>query len=872
MLGARIGADSDLEYRRFVLLGDCPGAEVAAKDAPRTLRGAKCFPALVSDDAVQRLLHASAHDHLELVATLEAAAADTGGRILTGKDTVVYAQGMNRVAGVLLLVMTEVEAFECLRAVRRRLLPAWWTATGLPAVSEACACVRRAVSVLDPTLFDALEAATSGGEDWAGMFCWPRLTSLYALPRSDDDLAEVVSLWDGIFALGGHALVLLCAADLLGLGDRVLAHAGPLLAAEPPRPGAAAKAKRAVLGCLQPDSAPLSAREQLDSATSIVASLPQAELAQVLEVCAGSERLRAAVAEAEATAAEAHLLAKAGAGARAGAVAVPATSGSGSNGGSGRAGLALDTEPAARRLGASGDEEAPHSSTAGSSEPARGVGNFWGLPVASSDHSDVDWPATPTAGESPLGSSLGPSPRGGHARSETAPAAALAAADLRAGSGRSDEDECDDVTTEPVEACAAAPCAQAGEWGVAAPREPARAYGEGGGTARPPARERRTRDGDAAGGSAHLGRSQPATRRRRAKAPAAQGAGSMPGRKPGSAERRRRAATKDDKATSRYGRGSTTTSASSSSSGHRGGRAARAAPPPHAAERRTIATQTVAEAPHRRSGGAEAPLAPPGGRRRRPSPGHAASANGGASAARRRSARPPTLPLPANVASTALLGTRRRSPGAEANIRSPEPVPGHGGGRVPLASSAHLGPQGSSPRSAAGLAAVSHPGTPVRTLDLSAAMAVRRREDGSENGISAGSGTLGRRFPLLRLAGTSEEVRSAMRAAATINPAIERAAAASRSSRARLGARTRAVGLAGPGAGGYGSPALRKTAGHTVPSSTRALAEAVMAGRHRSGEKRAKADAFDGGPLVTLGPEGHEALSRLVATMRTARE
>ncbi|KAA0148365.1 hypothetical protein FNF29_06752 [Cafeteria roenbergensis] len=352
LLGAPRPAESEAEFARLAELGPCPGAELIPTDVPRTLRTARSFAKLVPDDSLRRVLQASAHDHRELaeaLAQLGPGAAD--GRVGTGANLTVYAQGLNRVAGILLLVMPEAAAFGCLRALRRRLLPATWSRPRLEGVVEACECVRMAVSALDPSLHDALDASMSAGESWPRFWAWSRLCALHAIPTSDADLAEIVALWDGFFALGGHAPALLCVADLLPLSATIIHAAAPLLRqplpeqAPPPAPAAiprtsstgaatvgapsipnlaggpamVARGGSAALTWAPPRASPesraraevhralmmpstggLNAREQLDALTAVATALPDKEMAELLDVCAGTDRVWADVEAAEA--------------------------------------------------------------------------------------------------------------------------------------------------------------------------------------------------------------------------------------------------------------------------------------------------------------------------------------------------------------------------------------------------------------------------------------------------------------------------------------------------------------------------------------------------------------------------------------------
>lgn len=308
-------AELNALYEACLRRGSFEGSETLAKDVPRTLRSAPSFRHIVPDESILHVLTASAHDQADLVACIEADPAtraasspssDGGG----GSGVVLYAQGLNRVAGLLLLVMPEAEAFWCMRGIRRRLIPTWWWSAGMPAVSEACQCVRDAISTLDPTLYDALQACQGPGEDWCGVFCWSRLSCLYALPRSDAELEEVLILWDGIFALGGHTAVLLCVADLLAMSSRILEAATPVLdqarsvaagtsAAASAKPSGGGSARMRVMGFLLPDKMEFCAQEQIAAAAQIATILPDDQLARLLDLC-GSAPFRRRLAAAEA--------------------------------------------------------------------------------------------------------------------------------------------------------------------------------------------------------------------------------------------------------------------------------------------------------------------------------------------------------------------------------------------------------------------------------------------------------------------------------------------------------------------------------------------------------------------------------------------
>lgn len=133
-----------------------------------------------------------------------------------------HAQGFNVLCAPLLFVMPEIDAFATFRVLVSRHLPQYFV-PGLPGVHKGCGLFQECLEALDPEL--AGHVLTSNAH-YSTLFGFARLISLFACRPP---LAQLIRLWDAVFAFGAHLNVVLCVAEVLLRRDELMASATPLL-------------------------------------------------------------------------------------------------------------------------------------------------------------------------------------------------------------------------------------------------------------------------------------------------------------------------------------------------------------------------------------------------------------------------------------------------------------------------------------------------------------------------------------------------------------------------------------------------------------------------------------------------------------------
>jgi cell cycle arrest protein BUB2 len=171
-----------------------------ANDAFRTFKADAAFALRVPEARLVRVLNAFAH---------------------ACEDELRYVQGLNVLAGVLLFVMPELDAFGCLLQLARERVPAYLQ-PNLDGVHQGCELLRECVRRLDPQLADfmgRLPADEGRPEIWGFA---PVLTLCACCPP----LSEVLRVWDVLLAAGPHLGVVLYAAHVVSLRDDIMRYRG----------------------------------------------------------------------------------------------------------------------------------------------------------------------------------------------------------------------------------------------------------------------------------------------------------------------------------------------------------------------------------------------------------------------------------------------------------------------------------------------------------------------------------------------------------------------------------------------------------------------------------------------------------------------
>jgi hypothetical protein len=199
VLGA--GRGDAAQYEELVARGEHGtwGYKIA-NDAFRTFKADAEFARRVPEARLVRVLNALAH---------------------ASQGELRYVQGLNVLAGVLLFVMPELDAFGCLLQLARERVPAYLQ-PNLDGVHRGCELLRECVRRLDPQLADFMEQLPG---DEARPEIWgfaPVLTLCACCPP----LNEVLRVWDVLLAAGPHLGVVLYAAHVISLRDDIMHYRG----------------------------------------------------------------------------------------------------------------------------------------------------------------------------------------------------------------------------------------------------------------------------------------------------------------------------------------------------------------------------------------------------------------------------------------------------------------------------------------------------------------------------------------------------------------------------------------------------------------------------------------------------------------------
>eukprot|EP00727_Mastigamoeba_balamuthi_P013777 m51a1_g9021 hypothetical protein (347) ;mRNA; f:182611-184002 len=194
-------------YTKLVARGPSAQAEKIDFDVSRTFQHDDVYHDTVHDAKLTRVLNAFVHTCNVDSAAREDPGAPGG-----------YLQGVNVVAGALLLVLPEVDAFEALLAITKVLAPTYFR-SDLKGVHTGVDLLRVVIQTVDPELFAHLKKHRFMPQT----LMHPVLSLCTATPP----LAEVLRLWDFLLAFGLHSSVVCAAAQVVIIRDKLFGSPCP---------------------------------------------------------------------------------------------------------------------------------------------------------------------------------------------------------------------------------------------------------------------------------------------------------------------------------------------------------------------------------------------------------------------------------------------------------------------------------------------------------------------------------------------------------------------------------------------------------------------------------------------------------------------
>ncbi|GLD96453.1 hypothetical protein PINS_up005136 [Pythium insidiosum] len=206
LLGIQDGDVDFAHYERLIAQGASRYDADIRNDTFRTFRGDAKFAQRVPEHKLVRLLNAFFNE-LHEDATEE--------EERTGAfEYIRYVQGINVLCAPLLYVMPEAEAYFTFRHLILKHCPQYM-APRLGGVESGCILVDRCLEVIDPELYQHL----SSRGITARIYALPLIISLFACVPP---LQELLRVWDVLFAVGIHFVVVLAVAHTVLLRDQLL--------------------------------------------------------------------------------------------------------------------------------------------------------------------------------------------------------------------------------------------------------------------------------------------------------------------------------------------------------------------------------------------------------------------------------------------------------------------------------------------------------------------------------------------------------------------------------------------------------------------------------------------------------------------------
>eukprot|EP01028_Stygiella_incarcerata_P001649 TRINITY_DN12949_c0_g1_i1.p1 TRINITY_DN12949_c0_g1~~TRINITY_DN12949_c0_g1_i1.p1 ORF type:complete len:335 (-),score=93.33 TRINITY_DN12949_c0_g1_i1:254-1258(-) len=198
MLFLRVDSVSVDKYHSLVKKGPSESDQVIiADDVRRTFSSDANFHKIVDKNRITRCLHAIVH-----------AAKEEGDE--SGLPMCYY-QGENVIAGMLLSVMPEVDAFFSLSRFLKVFIPTYFSANNIGAVA-GCALVREVLKTADPIVSEYLQTSGAVAMQYA-------FAALLSFSANAKPLDEVAQLWDVYMAYGFHLNIFVVVGRILATKD-----------------------------------------------------------------------------------------------------------------------------------------------------------------------------------------------------------------------------------------------------------------------------------------------------------------------------------------------------------------------------------------------------------------------------------------------------------------------------------------------------------------------------------------------------------------------------------------------------------------------------------------------------------------------------
>ncbi|KAE9137993.1 hypothetical protein PF010_g1103 [Phytophthora fragariae] len=211
---AFLGVESDVDMTKYSALVGRGASHYDGdirNDTFRTFRGDSEFAQRVPEEKLVRLLNVFIN---ELGSNPDRDEKKEDGELGGNLPSIRYVQGMNVLCAPLLYVLPEPDAYHTFCQLIVRHCP-HYMAPQLKGVEKGCALVDKCLETLDPDLYRHL----SSRGITARIYALPLILSLFACVPP---LHELLRVWDVLFAVGVHFVVVLAVAHTVLLRDQLL--------------------------------------------------------------------------------------------------------------------------------------------------------------------------------------------------------------------------------------------------------------------------------------------------------------------------------------------------------------------------------------------------------------------------------------------------------------------------------------------------------------------------------------------------------------------------------------------------------------------------------------------------------------------------
>ncbi|TYZ56949.1 hypothetical protein PybrP1_002825 [[Pythium] brassicae (nom. inval.)] len=206
-----LGVDAAVDREQYAALaarGASPFDGDIRNDTFRTFRGDPAFAQRVPEEKLARLLNVFINE-------LGTGGAHDASQVGEGHpEHIRYVQGMNILCAPLLYVMPEADAYYTFRQLVMKHCP-HYMAPRLQGVESGCLLVDKCLQTLDVDLFHHLKSRGIT----ARIYALPLVLSLFACAPP---LHELLRVWDVLFAVGVHFVVVLAVAHTVLLREQLL--------------------------------------------------------------------------------------------------------------------------------------------------------------------------------------------------------------------------------------------------------------------------------------------------------------------------------------------------------------------------------------------------------------------------------------------------------------------------------------------------------------------------------------------------------------------------------------------------------------------------------------------------------------------------